>query len=126
MAEVDAVMMGTLVEQVGAPDDFLQVADPHQPSPFANVIGKCVEHGDNAMWRAALLEGTEGFEIPFLGLFLSLDMRRDADMACAVLAAAADRAAKRYHRQGCEADAVGAQANHLDHIAPALHAAIDP
>src|SRR5207237_4373821 len=56
----------------------------------------------------------------------ALDLRRDADVTRIGLAAAADGAADGDHRERAEADAVGAEAEHLHHVERALHPAIAP
>ena len=61
-----------------------------------------------------------------LGLLGRLDLRRDADVAGVELAAAADRAAEADHRQGAEADPVGAEAVELDDVVAGAVAAVGP
>src|SRR5207248_3465569 len=55
-----------------------------------------------------------------------LELRRDTDVAGIELAAAADRATDRDHREGPKADAIGAEAKHLRDIERALHPAVAP
>ena len=55
-----------------------------------------------------------------------LDLGRDADVAGVELAAAADRAAQRDHRQGAEGDPVGAHAVQLHDVVGVAVAAVGP
>src|SRR5437867_2256466 len=81
---------------------------------------------------AELLDGAleflrlEALQPTLRGLLRGLDLRRDADVAGIELAAAADRATDRHHRERSEPHAVRSEAEHLRNIERALHAAVAP
>ena len=92
-----------------------RTSSPIAPKKRALLVGGGLE-----LLRGELLQPLE------IGLGLVLDLRGDAHVAGVELAAAADRASQRDHRQRAEAHAVGAQAVQLHDVPGVAVAAVGP
>src|SRR6185437_15610324 len=91
-----------------------------------DLLAHRLEEARAALGRDVDLLRGELLEAVLLRLFDRLDLGGDADVAGVELAAAADRAAEADHRQGAEADPVGAEAVELDDVVAGAVAAVGP
>src|SRR5258706_1307465 len=122
--EVDAVVAARLHQEVGAADELLGALDAEVTGDARDLPLHLVEEVTELRHRAVHFDGLEALEAALRRFDRRHDLRRDADVACVELAAAADRAADRDHRERPETDTVGAEAQHLHDVERALHPAV--
>src|SRR5205823_10049422 len=124
--EVEAVEPARLHEEIGAADEVahaLEAERRDEPRELrAHRAEEPLELGDGPVELLRL----EALQALLRRLGDALDLRRDADVTGVGLAAAADGAADGDHRERAEADAIGAEAEHLHHVERALHPAVAP
>ena len=127
LGEVDAVGVRDLLEQVVAADEVLG-AVVARGAATTSLTSSPIDWKKRAQFSDAEVDRLRRELLqPVLGRLLDgLDLGRDADVAGVELAAAADRAAERDHRQGAEGDAVGAHAVQLHDVVGVAVAAVGP
>src|SRR5690606_38443073 len=113
-------------QQIGAPDEVRDFADTEFGRPVAQILLDHPEDVDNALNGAFELTRFKRLQALECGFFPCTDMRRDADVTGAFVTLAADGTADGDHRHCAEADAIRAEAHHLDDIATGLHATVGP
>ena len=119
-------MGGDLLEQVVAADQVLGTVVAEGGHHLLDLLPHRREEAGAALGGEVDLLRGELLQAVLLRLLDGLDLRRDADVAGVELAAAADRAAEADHRQGSEADPVGAEAVQFDDVVAGAVAAVGP
>ena len=126
LGHVHAVLGARLHQQVGAPDQVLGALVAEHRGDLAQLLAhrgeeaRAVGRGGLVLLRRELLQPLE------VRLLLVLDLRGDAHVTGVELAATADGAAQRNHRERAEADPVGAQAVQLHDVPGVAIAAVRP
>src|SRR5688500_7118000 len=123
---VDAVLRAGLDEEVGAPNELADARAAGLRGEPRELITKRAEEPAEARDAALELLRLEALQAARRGFGRVRDLCRDADVAGVQLAAAADRAPERDHRERREADAVRAETHHLHDVERALHPAVAP
>ena len=113
-------------EEIGAPDEIRGRADPEARGDRGELLAERAEEAAEIQHGTLELAWLEPLHTAIGGLGDRLELGRDADVACVELATAADRATDGDHREGSEAHAVGAEAQHLRDVEGALHPAVAP
>ena len=116
--------MGDLLEQVVAADQVLGALVAERADHLLHLLAHRLEEAGAGL--GTVRDRGELLQAVLLGLLDRLDRGRDADVAGVELAAAADRAAERDHRQGAEGDPVRPHAVELDHVVGVAVAAVGP
>ena len=113
-------------EEIGAPDEIRGRADPEARGDRGELLAERAEEAAEIQHGTLELAWLEPLHTAIGGLGDRLELGRDADVACVELATPADRATDGDHREGSEAHAVGAEAQHLRDVEGALHPAVAP
>ncbi len=119
-------MGGDLLQQVVAADQVLGAFVAERGDHLLDLLAHRGEEAGAALGGAVDLLRGELLQPVLLGFLGRLDLGGDADVAGVELAAAADRAAEADHRQGAEADPVGAEAVQFDDVVAGAVAAVGP
>src|SRR5207244_4279315 len=109
-----------------APDQIRGGADAEQRGDPGELLAQRGEEAAEVVDRALEFARLEPLYAALGRLRDGVELCRDPDVAGVELAAAADRAADRDHRERAEANAIRAEAEHLRHVVRALHAAVAP
>ena len=123
--EVDLLLVGDLLEQVVAADQVLGAVVAERADDGLDLLAHRLEEAGAALGGIRTGRG-ELLQAVLLGLLDGLDLGGDADVAGVELAAAADGAAERDHRQGAERDPVGPHAVQLHDVVGVPISAVGP
>ena len=126
LGEVEPVGVRRLLEQVVATHEVLGALVSELGDDPLDLHAHRLEEAGAALGGGHDLLRRELLEAMLLRLLDGLDLGRDPDVAGVELAAAADRAAERDHRQGPEGDAVRAHAEELHDVVGMAVAAVGP
>ena len=108
LAQIHAIEAACLPEKVGPSDEISRGADAQLRRNVSEVFAQRCEEAGQVVDGALELARLEPLDASVGGLGDGFELRRDADVARVELAAAADRATDRHHREGPESHAVGA------------------
>ena len=124
--ETEFVDATGLHEQIAASDEIPHVAEPERGHALPDFFAHLAVEADQPFDRPARIARGVALQARVEGGVLVFEVRRDAGMAGTGRTVAADRASDGDHRERPEADAVGAQADHAEHVLGRLLAAVGP
>ena len=126
LGEVEPLGVRDLLQQVVAADQVLGALVAEPGDHALDLLAHRLEEAGAALGGRVDVLRRELLQAVLLGLLDGLDLGRDPDVAGVELAAAADRAAQRDHRQGAEGDPVGPHAVELHDVVGVAVAAVGP